>query len=68
MFYPRCVKGKLACPPEDCGGVSGYYQLLETIQDSHHPDYQDMLDWLGEGFDPEAFDLDSVNVQLRSLK
>jgi hypothetical protein len=30
--YPRCLKGKLACPPEDCGGIWGYYGLLETIK------------------------------------
>ncbi|MCC7318244.1 MAG: hypothetical protein IT219_06890 [Bacteroidales bacterium] len=35
------------CPPEDCGGVPGYYRLLEVMADPKHPDYADMLDWLG---------------------
>jgi hypothetical protein len=67
-LYPRCVKGKLACPPEDCGGIWGYYQLLEAIHNPQHPDHQDMLEWLGDNFDPDAFDLASINRQLHALK
>ncbi len=67
VYYPRCVAGKRACPPEDCGGLYGYYELLEPIQDAQHPDHEEMLEWLGGDFDPDAFDLDPVNSQLRAL-
>ncbi|MEN6622131.1 MAG: plasmid pRiA4b ORF-3 family protein [Smithella sp.] len=30
----KCLAGKRACPPEDCGGIYGYYDLLEAIKDS----------------------------------
>ena len=30
--YPRCVSGTRKCPPEDCGGVEGYAELLEAIR------------------------------------
>jgi hypothetical protein len=61
---PLCVTGKRACPPEDCGGVWGYEQLLETLADSDHPDHQDMLDWLGGEFDPTYFDKEEINAEL----
>lgn len=28
--YPICIDGKNACPPEDCGGVDGYYSVIEV--------------------------------------
>ena len=31
--YPHCIDGELACPPEDCGGVSGYERLLKILED-----------------------------------
>lgn len=58
--YPRCIKGKRACPPEDCGGVWGYGDMLETLSDPEHEDYKDTVEWLGEVFDPEYFDLAEI--------
>ena len=58
--YPICIKGKRACPPEDCGGISGYYNLLEIMKDSEHEEYEEMLEWLGGVFDPEHFDVEDV--------
>ena len=65
--YPRCLKGKGACPPEDCGGVWGYQELLEVLQDPENPEHEEMLDWLGGEFDPEEFDLEGVNQMLVRL-
>jgi len=62
--YPVCLGGKKACPPEDCGGIWGYYELLETIADPDAEDHEDMVDWLGGDFDPDAFDLEEVNAIL----
>lgn len=63
--YPRCTKGKSACPPEDCGGVWGYADLLETLSDPKHPEYEDMCEWLGiesgKDWDPTFFDIEDVN-------
>lgn len=54
--YPVCIKGKRASPPEDCGGVPGYYELLEIIKDPGHEKYKEMIEWSGGKFDPEHFD------------
>ena len=61
---PVCIKGKRACPPEDCGGIWGYEDLLEAISDAKHPEHADMLQWLGGEFDPEEFDLEQINKDL----
>ena len=37
--YPRCIKGRRACPPEDCGGVPGYLDLLEVAANPSHPEH-----------------------------
>ena len=63
--YPVCLAGKRACPPEDVGGIWGYADFLETIQDPKNPEYEDMLEWVGGSFDPTEFDVDAVNQQLR---
>ncbi len=61
---PICLAGERARPPEDCGGIHGYEHVLEVIMDLHHKEYEEMLVWLGEGFDPENFDIDEINDQL----
>jgi Plasmid pRiA4b ORF-3-like protein len=65
--YPVCLTGKRACPPEDVGGVWGYEAMLEAINDPKHPEHDDMIEWLEEDFDPEAFDLEVVNRRLKNL-
>jgi len=54
--YPLCLSGARACPPEDCGGVGGYEDLLAVIQSPSHEEYETTLEWLGGRFDPEKFD------------
>ena len=62
--HPVCIAGKRNCPPEDCGGVWGYGALLAILADPSHPEHAEQTEWLGEGFDPEAFDLDRTNAAL----
>lgn len=61
-----CLAGKNSCPPEDCGGIWGYYEMLEIIKDPDHEEYEDYIDWLGEEFDPEYFDKIGINTMLKS--
>jgi hypothetical protein len=68
MRYPVCLTGERACPPEDCGGPYGYADLLETIANPGHEDYQDMMTWLGGSFDPDSFDIEIANLKLKSMR
>jgi len=71
MAYPRCVAGRRARPPEDCGGVWGYHCLLEILADPDHPDHAETLRWLclpsADAFDPTRFARDAVNAALTDL-
>ena len=62
---PVCLAGARACPPEDCGGPWGYGHLVKVIADPDHEEHEDMMGWLGGGYDPEAFDPEAVNALLR---
>lgn len=57
VVYPRCSDGQRAAPPEDCGGVWGYADLLGTLGDPSHPEHEEVLELL-ELVDPDDFDLD----------
>jgi hypothetical protein len=68
--YPVCLGGKRTCPPEDCGGIWGYQELLATLADPEHEDHEHMKTWLGlepnRHFDPDRFDVDEVNRRLHA--
>ncbi len=68
MTYPVCQAGKGACPPEDVGGVWGYYAFLEAVRDPNHPEHDDMVEWIGGEFEPDEFNPDEVNKTLRRIK
>ncbi len=62
---PVCIAGAMNCPPEDCGGVWGYSELLEIMKDPGHEEYEMYKEWLPEDFDPEYFDMDDINKALQ---
>jgi len=62
---PICLTGKNNCPPEDCGGIWGYYELLEILKHPDHEEYAEYIEWLGDEFDPKYFDKNEINERLK---
>ena len=64
---PKCIAGKRACPPEDCGGIYGFAELLEAMRTPSHPRYGELVDWLGQPFDADGFSVASANEALKGI-
>ena len=64
---PTCIGGANACPPESSGGVWGYDELLDRLEDTSDPNYIDLIERYGS-FDPYAFDLAAANARLTDQK
>jgi hypothetical protein len=63
----RCLAGENACPPEDCGGIYGYYELVELLRDPNLTAEDDeRIEWY-EDFDPNAFDVAGANAILQRM-
>ena len=62
-----CLGGERACPPEDCGGVPGYEEILKALRAGKGKGYQETRRWVGKDFDPDLFDREAINAGLRLL-
>jgi hypothetical protein len=61
--YPVLTAGAMACPPEDCGGIWGYQDMVKELKKKNSKEYEELLEWLGGEFDPEEFDVDEINEE-----
>ncbi|MFN3579606.1 MAG: plasmid pRiA4b ORF-3 family protein [Pseudomonas sp.] len=62
---PRCLHAVGACPPEDVGGVGGFYEFLEALADPSHPEHEQVQEWWGEEeFDTSNPSVDEINMLL----
>ena len=51
LSYPRYIAGEGNAPPEDCGGIPGFYQTLDAAADPAHPNHAEAKKWLDD-YDP----------------
>ena len=65
---PQIISGENACPPEDCGGIHGYKELLEVLRNPKHPEYRETKVWAGSKFNPSKFNVDACNKELEKLQ
>lgn len=63
------IDGANACPPEDCGGSSGYMALKDAMKNKRTKAYKEYVEWLGGPFDPQAFgdDKEEINEMMEGI-
>jgi hypothetical protein len=61
--YPCYIDGKNPCPPEDVGGMGGFYHFLEVIGDPDHEEHEEMTEW-ADGYDPDTLDVERIRIGL----
>ncbi|MBM3314036.1 plasmid pRiA4b ORF-3 family protein [candidate division WOR-3 bacterium] len=66
--HPVCLAGERACPPEDCGGIMRYTYMVKALRDPAYSRRDELVDRLGQGFDPETFSVERVNAWLKSIE
>ncbi len=62
---PQCVAGEGACPPEDCGGVPGFFEFVRVMADKTDSEHESMVEWYGAEYDSKHFDIEHVNRLLQ---
>jgi len=68
LKFAVCLDGAGACPPEDCGGIGGYAELLRVLDDPTDEEYEHLSAWVGGPIDPHEFDLALVNARLQTVR
>lgn len=68
VYYPICIYGERACPPEDCGGSMGYKNFVEILNNPEHEEHERFVEWSGGDFDPNEFDIAEANEILDKIK
>lgn len=71
---PVCLKGKMACPPEDCGGLGGYEELADWVRGGYDPaaapmglSAEEVREWLPQDWHPDRFSVEETNEALAAL-
>ncbi len=67
LTYPFCIGGERAGPPEDCGGIEAFHDMLECIKEPHTELGREWIEWLGPDYDPQRCDLEKINKALKKL-
>lgn len=66
-FYPKCIKGAMNRPPEDCGGIYGFEDFKEIMGNRKHPEFKEMKTWYGGMYDEELFLKEQINEDFKKF-
>jgi hypothetical protein len=67
IAYPRLIEASGRCPPEDVGGPWGYAEILDALADPDNERHTEIREWVGDDFDPYAFDAEPLRANVAAL-
>jgi hypothetical protein len=67
LRYPHCVGGERAGPPEDCGGLDAFHDMLACLKEPETELGREWREWVGPDYDAEVCDIPKINQSLRRL-
>ena len=67
VLYPRLIEAAGRRPPEDVGGPWGYAEFVEAMNDPKHERHVEFTEWMGDNFDPNIIDTDSLAEEVAEL-
>jgi len=65
--YPQFLGGERRCPPEDCGGIPGYYEFLHNIGSKQNKKRTAALEWYGAPYYPDEIDEQQIIATLNRI-
>lgn len=70
-----CIAGTGACPPEDCGGTTGYEEFCDAFNNPENPEHDEQVDWVYNSSTyprsqkwPDGFNLKFTDMLLNSFE
>lgn len=66
--YPVCTGGERAGPPEDCGGLEAFHDMLASLAEPETDVGREWRDWVGADYDPAVCDVQKINDALRKIR
>jgi hypothetical protein len=64
---PTCLGGERAGPPEDCGGLEAYHDMLACLTEPSTDLGREWREWVGPEYDPARCDVAAITRGLRKL-
>jgi hypothetical protein len=68
LLQAICTAGASACPPEDCGGTSGFADFVKVMVDPTRREHRDVVESFGRVFDPDLFSLTETNKRIQRIR
>jgi len=65
--YPLFLEGVGRAPPEDVGGIGGFYDFVKVMTKGAGRVRQEMIDWYGDVFDPANIDAEQIKLNLAEI-